>query len=135
MIGLVLTGNHVMAFDSKRLVLLVEDDHDVRESMAEALEDADYRVLQAPNGEAALEQLRRGEPLPNLILLDLMMPIMDGWQFREAQLNDASYADIPVVVVSATARIEKPLDGISAFLKKPVNLEQLLDAVERHSSS
>jgi CheY-like chemotaxis protein len=124
-----------MALDSKRLVLLVEDDHDVRESMAEALEDAHYRVLQAPNGAAALEQLRRGEPLPNLILLDLMMPIMDGWQFREAQLNDKSYADIPVVVVSATARIEKPLDGISAFLKKPVNLEQLLDAVERHSSS
>lgn len=123
-----------MTLDSKCLVLLVEDDHDVRESMAEALEDAQYRVVQAPNGEAALQQLRAGEDRPNLILLDLMMPIMDGWQFREAQMNDASYADIPVVVVSATARLEKPLDGISAFLKKPVNLEQLLDTVARHAS-
>jgi CheY-like chemotaxis protein len=122
-----------MTVGNAPLILLVEDDHDVRESMAEALEDAHCRVLHAPHGKAAIDQLEHAAPLPNLIILDLMMPVMDGWQFREAQLADLRFATIPVVVVSATARLDKPLPGVSAFLKKPINLDQLLDLVDKHS--
>lgn len=118
---------------SPRLVLLVDDDHDVRESMADALQDAGFRVQEAPDGAAALVILREGSPLPDVIVLDLMMPVMDGWQFREAQSRDARLAQVPVIVVSAMTQSARPLPGVAAFLKKPVSLEQLLGAVTRHS--
>lgn len=115
------------------LVLLVEDDVDVRESMAEALEDAHYSVLQATNGRAALDDLRVLSRLPSLIVLDLMMPVMDGWQFRAEQIQDPRLAGIPVIVVSATTRVDRPLVGVSEILKKPISLDQLLQAVARYT--
>ena len=113
-------------------ILVVEDELSIATMLGDVLEEAGYQVLLAKNGREALELLSTAHPAA--VVTDMMMPIMDGWQFREAQLSNVLYADIPVVVVSATARVERPLDGISAFLKKPVNLEQLLDAVARHAS-
>jgi CheY-like chemotaxis protein len=101
-------------------VLVAEDDTDVREAMLDRLETAGYRAVGVPNGMEALCWLREAESLPPLILLDLMMPIMDGWQFREQQLEDPALAGIPVVVLSAmhdsfhgavNERISKPLSG------------------------
>ena len=81
-------------------ILVVEDDGDVREALVQLLEFEGYRVTSATNGRDAIDQLRAGAA-PNLILLDLMMPVMDGPQFRAAQLGDPGLAAIPVIVLSA----------------------------------
>jgi CheY-like chemotaxis protein len=113
-------------------ILVVDDDPDIRETLAELLQEEGYGVTSAAHGGEALSALRT-EPRPGLILLDLMMPIMDGWQFRAEQRRDASIASIPVVIISATGRddVVSAL-GAAQFLKKPINLEQLLAAVEQH---
>src|SRR5688572_27353229 len=82
-------------------ILLVEDDNDVREAIAEGLEDAGYQVFAAENGQEALDYLGSAPQLPSLILLDLMMPTMDGWQFHEQLSHHPRCAHIPVVVLSA----------------------------------
>src|SRR5580765_7790969 len=81
-------------------ILLVEDDFDMRDALIPILEYAGHHVVGAANGREALEQLRAG-PKPSLILLDLMMPVMNGTEFRAEQLRDPALASIPVVVVSA----------------------------------
>ncbi|EYF01761.1 response regulator [Chondromyces apiculatus] len=110
----------------------MDDDQDIRDTLTELLTDEGYSVLNASNGEEALATLRTKER-PDLILLDLMMPVMDGWQFRAAQQNEPGVADIPVVVVSATPKDDKVQKlGAAQLLKKPIRLEELLDAVSRH---
>src|SRR5690606_13804277 len=79
-------------------ILVVEDDQDIRESVVEILEDEGHRVSAAADGREALERLQRAQPRPDLILLDLMMPVMNGFQFREEQLKRPELAGIPVVV-------------------------------------
>ena len=113
-------------------VLIVEDDEDIREALAQILEDEGYRIVTAPNGKVGMEQLR--DHLPRLILLDLMMPVMNGWQFRQHQLADAALAGIPVVVVSAdgSASREAVRMGAADFVQKPVDLEALLRIVASH---
>jgi CheY-like chemotaxis protein len=113
-------------------VLIVEDDADIRETLAELLAGAGYAVETAGNGAEAIAQLRR--VAPQLILLDLSMPVMSGQQFRSQQLADPAIAGIPTVVMSATARLEDKLVGfqISERLAKPLKLRQLLDVVRRH---
>ncbi|HKE19686.1 MAG TPA: response regulator [Kofleriaceae bacterium] len=113
-------------------VLVVEDDRDVRESLVAVLEDAGYKVISASDGRAALALLRAG-PLPSVILLDLMMPVMDGFEFRAEQKRDPSMAAIPVVVFTAGwypvevgGRLEA--DG---YLTKPIRVEALLELVSR----
>jgi CheY-like chemotaxis protein len=112
-----------------RQVLLVEDDIDVREAVADTLEEAGYHVHPARNGQEALALLRGGSLRPCLILLDLMMPVMDGWQFREEQLRDPALAGIPVVALSAHGGIDA-IDA-AAHLRKPVELHTLIDTVAR----
>jgi CheY-like chemotaxis protein len=111
------------------MVLLVEDDVDVREAVTDTLEDAGYRVIAARHGQEALEVLRNGGPRPCLILLDLMMPVMDGWQFRDLQSKDPELADIPVVALSAHGGLHAL--GAADHLRKPVQLRALMDVVER----
>lgn len=118
-----------MSVGDAKAVLLVEDDIDVREAVADTLDEAGYRVSPARNGQEALDMLRSGAVQPRVILLDLMMPVMDGWQFREEQLRDPALASIPVVALSAHGGIEA-LDA-AAHLRKPVELKQLLDTVAR----
>ena len=109
-------------------ILVVEDNDDVREMMAVTLELEGHRVRTAVNGRDALEQLRVGEK-PCVILLDLMMPVMNGWEFRRALEHDPSLADVPVVVISAaTGEIVKNTRA-DAFIPKPIDMDRLLDVV------
>ena len=106
-------------------VLVVDDDRDIRELLVELLASEGYEVASAPDGRRALAEARGRRP--DVILLDLMMPVMSGWEFREAQLRDPALADIPVVVVTA---FEESLDG-TELLRKPFLVEDVLDAVQR----
>jgi len=109
-------------------ILLIEDDSDLADVIVEVLRTEGYRVAYARDGKAALELLKEQE-LPDLILLDLMMPNMNGWEFREAQMRDARIAKIPVVVLSATGERARPIDA-ALVLRKPVTLETLLRAAQ-----
>src|SRR3954470_23175677 len=81
-------------------VLVVDDDQDIREALCDLLADAGYRAASVANGKEALIYLKSGE-LPCVILLDLMMPVMDGWEFRRQQQGDPRLSKIPVVVITA----------------------------------
>ncbi len=113
-------------------VLVVEDDADVRQSLVEVLEDEGYEVAAAGDGLEALDYLHAAQK-PRLILLDLMMPRMDGFQFRAAQQNDQSLAEIPVAVVSADEQGGSKATALraSGYLRKPVKLADLLALVAR----
>lgn len=111
-------------------VLVVDDDVDVRETVADALEDDGYVVLRATNGKDALRQLQDGAR-PRLILLDLMMPEMDGWAFRAEQQRVPELAAIPVIVFTAHASTREAAEqlGAAGALRKPLRLADLLAAV------
>jgi CheY-like chemotaxis protein len=111
-------------------ILLAEDDADLREAMLDTLQDAGYHVVAVPNGREALDWLHDAERLPSLILLDLMMPVMDGWQFREAQRNDPKASTVPVVILSAMGT--HPTIDAAEYLKKPTKLKPLIEVVERY---
>jgi CheY-like chemotaxis protein len=115
------------------LVMIVDDDVDVRESLAEVLDDHGYPSIVASNGREALERLRSLRDLPCLILLDLMMPIMDGRAFRAAQQEDAGLVSIPILVFSAQTNGEETSRdlGASAYLRKPIEVPLLLQTVSR----
>ena len=115
-------------------VLVVEDDGDIRESILEVLQDNEYEAVAVSNGAEALARLRSAGPRPCLILLDLVMPVMDGWKFRSAQASDPVLTSIPVVVLTAHGSAEKTAKEMQAagFLKKPVRLEALLAVVGRY---
>jgi CheY-like chemotaxis protein len=119
--------------DTHGSVLIVEDEADVRESLAAVLESEGYRVIEADNGEAALRQLR-GPDQFCLILLDLFMPIMNGWTFREEQLRDPELAEIPVVVITADAAAARRAStlGVADAMTKPLDFDRLLMLVARH---
>jgi CheY-like chemotaxis protein len=112
-------------------VLVVDDDADVRETLTEVLEEHGHQVFCAVNGFDALEQLRRSPHPPCVILLDLMMPVMDGRAFRVEQLKDPALSPIPVVVISAFLdATEATLEmQPAAYLKKPVSLKALVTLV------
>jgi CheY-like chemotaxis protein len=116
-----------MTTTSERHVLVVDDDADIRETLADILAVAGFVVTLAANGREALDRLH--EAAFDLVVLDLMMPVMTGWEFREEQLRDPAVADVPVIVVSA-ARSPKPLPA-AAFLPKPFDLDAILTLVER----
>lgn len=126
-----MAGSLALHRDAQHEILVVEDDGAVRETLQELLEEEGYRVSPAANGREALERLRAGERAPCLILLDLQMPVMDGWQFRKEMRSDAALAGIPVVVISADAGLERKVEGMAAaaVLPKPVSLDRLLDTV------
>ena len=116
---------------ASRLVLVVEDEADFREALVSALEHAGYEVIAAVNGAAAL-QLLQWRIVPSVVLLDLMMPVMDGRTFREHQLADPGLASIPVVVLTADAQTTDlaTSPGVHAVLSKPVDLEALLRVLD-----
>ena len=112
-------------------ILVVEDDRGVRESLSDALTLEGYEVTCAENGAVALRHLSGGQR-PCLILLDLMMPVMDGWTFRSAMLGDPALADIPVIVMTATRQYDPELFAACEVMPKPLQLERLLATVERY---
>ena len=114
---------------SGKWILLVEDDDILRGAMRLVLEWEGYRVACAGDGRQALDFLRAGGR-PSLILLDVMLPGLDGWQFRRQQRRDPDLAKVPVVVVSALDAADCP--DAAAHVRKPFAAEELLDAVRRH---
>ncbi len=111
-------------------VLVVDDDKDIREIICDVLNDEGYRTVAAADGEEALELLRHGGPYC-LVLLDLMMPVKDGWTFRQEQQADPAIADVPVFVVTAAGSPDRTqLGAIKGILHKPVNFKDLLGAVQ-----
>lgn len=117
-------------------VLIVDDDFDVRETLADVLRDEGYLVAVAVDGIDALEYLRANEA-PALILLDWMMPRMDGAQFRVEQEKDPKMASVPVLLLTADARTAEKARSLraQAYLKKPVKLEALLAAIALHTAA
>jgi CheY-like chemotaxis protein len=115
-------------------ILLIEDDESVRDAIGTLLEEDGLGVVSAAHGREALELLQRMSELPRVILLDLMMPVMDGWTFRSHQLADTRLARIPVVILSATQGLPQHADElrINEFLRKPFDASALLGAIGRH---
>jgi CheY-like chemotaxis protein len=118
----------------KGAVMVVEDDFAIRETLRELIEDEGYQVLWASNGQEALAVL--GHTSPRLILLDLMMPVMDGCEFRVAQCRDPALAGIPVVVISADHALEQKAVGlgVEGWLAKPFELDALLTTLQRYAA-
>lgn len=118
-------------------VLIVEDEKDIRESLGELLEAEGFVVSQAENGRAALDSLAESTVLPHVILLDLMMPIMDGEQFRREQLADERLAGIPIVIMSAARDIAEVGERMHAFavLKKPMSIDLLVEKLREAATT
>jgi CheY-like chemotaxis protein len=114
---------------AQKTVLLAEDDVEIRDILQDLLEAEGYDVVPAGHGRQALEFLEgvRGGKLPDLVVLDLMMPLVDGVQVLKAMKGDPVLAAIPVVVLSAVVR-ERPA-GAAAFLRKPIPLQKLFDTI------
>jgi CheY-like chemotaxis protein len=119
----------------KPTIMVVDDDADVREAVANLLERNGYVVLPASNGQEALDELHGRAERPSLILLDLMMPVMDGRAFYEEQQADPELRDIPVVAFTSFPGALEGMNGIQSLerLDKPMEAEQLLDSVHRWS--
>jgi CheY-like chemotaxis protein len=111
-------------------ILIVDDDPDIRETLSELLQAEGYGCATANNGRDALEYLRT-QPCPALILLDLMMPVMDGFEFRTAQLEADALRDLPVLVISAGGRAAQAAKTLRAadYLDKPMDIGDLLRKV------
>lgn len=113
-----------------RFILVVDDDQAIRDTLCELLEDEGHRALGAANGEEALQMLRRDQR-PCLILLDVMMPIMDGTAFRAHQLRDPALSSIPVAVITAGGKGAAASINAEAVLPKPLRIQSVLEVVER----
>jgi CheY-like chemotaxis protein len=115
-------------------ILIVEDEHDIRAVLTEILEDEGYTVASVSNGLEALTFLQKHRP--QLILLDLGMPVMTGWEFREQQRRDPTLADIPVILMSATPHLSQTAASLQAAncLDKPIEINALLGMVEHYCS-
>lgn len=112
--------------DDSYTVLIVEDHVDVRDTMRCLIEAAGYRAICAANGQIALRELCQQKALPRAILVDLMMPLMDGWQLLNELQRNVIFADIPVVVVSALNLDVSGFPGAAGYLRKPVRYDRLL---------
>jgi CheY-like chemotaxis protein len=115
-----------------RDILIIEDDPDITDSLRDALEGEGYSVATAHNGRDGIHSLQRQGRHPCMVLLDLMMPVMNGWQFLEAKGKEEGLAPIPVVVVSAYAdKAASVRSETAGFVAKPIDLTQLLEVVHR----
>jgi CheY-like chemotaxis protein len=114
-----------------RPVLIVEDDEDLRDMMAQMLTIEGFTAATVSNGREALDYLH-GPTKPYVILLDLMMPVMDGWEFRRRQQADPELAPVPVIVLSALDPVRAAPVDAAAVLKKPLDFDRLLELVRSH---
>jgi CheY-like chemotaxis protein len=114
-------------------VFIIEDDVDTREMLAKFLELEGYTVELASNGRQALDRFSDGADAC-VILLDLMMPVMDGWEFRQHQAKDERLKEIPTIVVSAAGRDRMKQIPADAYLSKPVDMDELLSRVSQFCS-
>lgn len=124
-----------MSTDAEPTVLVVDDDRDIRETIRLILDSNGYRTLGASNGKEGLLLLGRNAAI-GLILLDMMMPVMDGRRFRDAQLGEPSLAVIPVVLITGDGNaLDKAAAlGVAGHLTKPLDIDDLLKVVAVHSA-
>lgn len=115
-------------------VLVVEDDADIRDGLLDYLEDHGYQPVGAVHGRDALDRLDSADLRPCVIILDLMMPIMDGVAFREEQLRNPEISQIPVIIISAHADVAQRASDLKVVgqMAKPLSLPGLLEIVRRH---
>ena len=113
------------------LVAIIEDDNEFRDMLRELLEEEQYRVVAVSNGAEALETLR-GETLPNVILLDVSMPVMDGFDFLRFRNDDPQLAAVPVVLVTNAKPHERPTIGVNDVVRKPIDIDEILFAIKRY---
>lgn len=118
---------------SSHCVLVIEDNQDMRDTLIEFLQTFGYQAIGAEHGQDALDKLHSMDANPCVIVLDLMMPVMDGRSFRQEQLKQPEMAGIPVVVISAYDVIPYIQElQAAAYLRKPVNLKELMRVVDQH---
>ncbi len=118
----------------EKSILIVEDDTDLREALVQVLRDEGYEAAGAVHGLEALAHLRSRVAKPCLILLDLTMPVMNGWQFRAEQRQDPRLSGIPVVVLSAGSNLAEQIADLQVrdYVQKPIRLPDLLDTIHRY---
>jgi CheY-like chemotaxis protein len=115
-------------------ILVVDDDDDFREALCEVLSEAGYPVEQAANGEIALRRIAVEQP--GVVLLDLKMPVLDGWGVVERMRKDTTTAHIPILLLSAYGfEWESELLGAQGFIPKSVGMEEILDRIRRIAGS
>jgi two-component system chemotaxis response regulator CheY len=134
-VRLELTYDHSMVSADGRVVLIVEDEQPIREVMAEVLHDRGFRALRAANGAEALQVLDTVRP--DVVVLDLLMPVMHGWAFMESYVEKTDGHPIPIVVVSVNPALPRSFNrlGVRQVVAKPFELEVLIDAVEQAAAT
>lgn len=118
----------------KKKILVIEDDHEIRQTIVDVLSDEGYDVLSAENGLEGLKLLQETEIPPGLIIVDWMMPVMDGKVFRKEQLKMSKFACVPTILFSANGQISQSAIGVEYddFVKKPIDLDQLFALAEKY---
>ena len=121
-----------MVDPGRKRILLVEDDFDIGEALGELLREMGHSVVLATNGRLGLDALQRVGSRFDVILLDLMMPVMDGYEFRARQLADPKFSMVPCVIVSADTKAKNRLAELrpAALLGKPVPIEELTALID-----
>lgn len=116
-----------------KTILIVEDDVEIRNSLRDVLELEGYEVTLANNGREAIDYLNTAQTLPDAILLDMMMPVMTGYEFRDLQIKDEKIANIPTAILSAEGNLDAKVKdlGVQFVLKKPIELDNLLTTIEQ----
>ena len=120
-----------------RPILIVDDDEDIRDAVRTILEDEGYSTLEASEGREALSMLERPGMRPSMLLLDLMMPTMDGWQLRARLRENPALASIPIVIMTAHAAFLRAVANATPdtpVLPKPIDIERLLELVATYSA-
>lgn len=117
--------------NQKPTVLIIDDDHDTRVVLRETLENIGFSIESATNGKVGLELLRKTKP--QVIVLDLQMPVMDGWEFLNLLRKDEEFSAIPVLVTSTPAEhLEIP--EVEGFLPKPIRIATAVEEIKKHLS-
>jgi CheY-like chemotaxis protein len=116
-------------------ILIIEDDPGVREGIANVIESEGYPVVSCEDAQEALDRLHATTDLPRMIVLDFMMPRMDGWTFLSERKKDARLKNIPVLGMSASQLLieqKNPPEDVDEFLRKPFKVEAMLRSIEKH---
>jgi CheY-like chemotaxis protein len=116
-------------------ILVVDDDPGIRTMLTLFLTHKGHSALEATNGQEALDQLRQSAQTPCLILLDLMMPVMNGWELSAALQRDETLAKVPIIVISAMGEAGAAGLHPAEFMSKPVDIDHLIDVVAEHCAN
>jgi CheY-like chemotaxis protein len=119
-------------------ILIIEDDAGVREGLSNLIESEGYPVIRCEDAQEALDKLQRTNELPRMIVLDFMMPRMDGWAFLDERRKDERLRRIPVLGMSASQTLieqREPPPDVDEFLRKPFKVETMLRSIAKHWTS